>query len=346
MTTPHDSTADNIAETNTLGTDDIMPVAPAPQPVYDTTPYAEPEAYTQPRSPIESVLLIDGDNDPHVPPDARVTRSTLVRVFLRPGALLPRNLEKPLARLPNFCTVTSPKGGANAADFVMSLHAGMLHAVLPQSVPFLMVTNDATLAAMTAELQRLGRVATIWTSHPDAAVMSEEATGGYESAGTTPARNNRGRGGRSRGGGRSRSRSSSAAAPATAPAPAAPAARRSRGGRGRASSRTKLTEAAAAPAPVVLPPDNGQPRKTGGKTLSEAAWTYASRLQRIKDVPSRVKTLLNDIKNRAGSHGFSPEEILEELKRHHGVKVDAQGRVAVEKVKPAVDLEPIVEDNA
>ena len=35
MTTPHESTADNIAESNTLGTDDVMPVAPAPQPVYD-----------------------------------------------------------------------------------------------------------------------------------------------------------------------------------------------------------------------------------------------------------------------------------------------------------------------
>lgn len=341
MTTPHESTAENIAETNTLGTDDVMPVAAAPQPVYDTTPYADSEAYTQPRSPIENVLLIDGDNDPHVPPDARVTRSTLVRVFLRPGALLPRNLEKPLARLPNFCTVTSPKGGANAADFVMSLHAGMLHAVLPQSVPFLMVTNDATLAAMTAELQRLGRVATIWTSHRDmeAELSAAEGTGSYESEGTTKAKNNRRRGGRSRGGGRAR-----------AAAPAAPRGGRSRGGRGRSSGRSTPPEAAAAaaPAPVVLPPDNGQPRKTGGKTLSEAAWTYASRLQRIKDVPSRVKTLLNDIKNRAGSHGFSPEEILEELKRHHGVKVDAQGRVQVEKVKPAGETspDPVVEDNA
>jgi hypothetical protein len=322
MTTPHDSTADNLAETAPLGND----------PVLNNEPYAAPEAYTAPRSPIENVLLIDGDNDPHVPPDARVTRATLVRVFLRPGALLPRNLEKPLARLPNFCTVTSPKGGANAADFVMSLHAGMLHAVLPASIPFLMVTNDATLSAMAAELQRLGRVASIWTSHPDAESMSAEATGRYESDGTKPARNNRGRGGRSRGG---RSRAGAASA-------ATPAARRSRGGRGRSSSRSTPPEAAA-PAPLV--PVSDQPRKTGGKTLSEAAWTYASRLQRIKDVPSRVKTLLNDIKNRAGSHGFTPEEILEELKRHHGVKVDVQGRVQVEKVKPA-GSETIAEDNA
>lgn len=317
--TPHDSTAEDLSITAPLGTD----------PVLDTTPYEAPEAYSVPRSPIENVLLIDGDNDPHVPPDARVTRHTLVRVFLRPGALLPRNLEKPLARLPNFCTVTSPKGGANAADFVMSLHAGMLHAVLPQSVPFLMVTNDATLTAMTAELQRLGRMATVWTSHRDmeAELAEAEGTGTYESAGTTKAKNHRRRGGRSRGG-RSSGASSSRGG-------------RSRGGRGRSRSSSRPTppEAAPAPAPVVLPPDTGEPRKPGGKTLSEAAWTYASRLQRIKDVPSRVKTLLNDIKNRAGSHGFSPEEILEELKRHHGVKVDVQGRVHVEKVKPAAEPE-------
>ncbi len=337
MTTPHETSSDDLAETAPLGNDS------APTPVYDTTPYTEPEAYSQPRSPIENVLLIDGDNDPHVPPDANITRHTLVRVFLRPGALLPRNLEKPLARLPNFCTVTSPKGGANAADFVMSLHAGMLHAVLPQSVPFLMVTNDATLTAMTAELQRLGRVATVWTSHRDLETELNEAesdaTGSYESAGTTKAKNHRRRGGgRSRGG-----RSGRAASPAVPRASSG----RSRGGRGRASTRATPPEAALTPTPI-LPPDNGEPRKTGGKTLSEAAWTYASRLQRIKDVPSRVKTLLNDIKNRAGSHGFSPEEILEELKRHHGVKVDAQGRVQVAKVKAAEAPEPekMSEDNA
>ena len=87
--------------------------------------------------------------------------------------------------------------------------------------------------------------------------------------------------------------------------------------------------------PGSRPPAPDVPRKTGGKTLSEVAWTYAARLQRIKDVPSRLKTLLNDIKNRAGSQGFAPEEVLEELKRHHGVKVDSQGRVLVERIKPA-----------
>lgn len=261
------------------------------------------------QSPLDLVLLIDGDNDPHVPPDVRPTRFTLARVFLRPGAKMPRTLEKKLSRLPHCATVVSPRGGANAADFVMSLHAGMLHATLPHHIPFLMVTNDATLSAMAAELQRLGRIATIWTSHPDAATMAADS---HEEASGEP-KPRRGRsGGRGRGG---RSRSGRAAAP--------------RGGRGR-SPRAPL-----APAPQTAPPPPDAPRKTGGKTLSEVAWTYAARLQRIKDVPSRLKTLLNDIKNRAGSQGFAPEEVLEELKRHHGVKVDAQGRVQVERIKPA-----------
>lgn len=259
------------------------------------------------QSPLDSVLLIDGDNDPHVPPDVRPTRFTLVRVFLRPGAKMPRTLEKKLSHLPHCATVVSPRGGANAADFVMSLHAGMLHATLPHHIPFLMVTNDATLSAMAAELQRLGRIATIWTSHPDAAEMSAEAR---EEEPKPRSRGGRSRGGRSRGGRSSAPRG---------------------GGRGR-SSRAAAPIAQAAPA---APPPPDEPRKAGGKTLSEVAWTYAARLQRIKDVPSRLKTLLNDIKNRAGSQGFAPEEVLEELKRHHGVTVDASGRVQVPRVTPA-----------
>jgi hypothetical protein len=261
-----------------------------------------PDSSIPPRYPLDSVLLIDGDNDPHVPPDVHPTRFTLVRVFLRPGAKMPRTLEKKLGRLPHCATVVSPLGGANAADFVMSLHAGMLHATLPHHIPFLMVTNDATLSAMAAELQRLGRVASLWTSHPDPEAVSLEAR---EEAAEEP--RPRARGGRSR----------------------------SRGGRpSRRKGRARPTAAPreAAPAPAAIP---DAPRKPGGKTLSEVAWTYASRLQRIKDVPSRLKTLLNDIKNRAGSQGFTPEEILEELKRHHGVKVDSQGRVQVERIKPA-----------
>jgi hypothetical protein len=256
-----------------------------------------------PRFPVDSVLLIDGDNDPHVPPDVHPTRYTLVRVFLRPGAKMPRTLEKKLSHLPHCTTVVSPRGGANAADFVMSLHAGMLHATLPQHIHFLMVTNDATLQAMAAELQRLGRVATIWTSHPDAAQMSAEAREEEPESERKPARS------RSRGG-RSSSR---------------------RGGRRRSPTPSR----AAAPASAPIAPVSDEPRKPGGKSLSEVTWTYAARLQRIKDVPSRLKTLLNDIKNRAGSQGFAPEEVLEELKRHHGVKVDASGRVQVAKVKPA-----------
>jgi hypothetical protein len=276
-----------------------------------------PDSSIPPRYPVDSVLLIDGDNDPHVPPDVHPTRHTLVRVFLRPGAKMPRTLEKKLSHLPHCTTVVSPRGGANAADFVMSLHAGMLHSILPQHIHFLMVTNDATLQAMAAELQRLGRVATIWTSHPDAEQMSADARSEETFEEPKPSRS-RSRGGRSRGGrapsrrggsGRSRAPSSSspraAATPAPAPAPSAPA------------------------API---PDT--PRKPGGKTLTEVAWTYAARLQRIKDVPSRLKTLLNDIKNRAGSQGFTPEEVLEELKRNHGVKVDSQGRVQVARIKP------------
>jgi hypothetical protein len=274
-----------------------------------------PDSSIPPRYPVDSVLLIDGDNDPHVPPDVHPTRHTLVRVFLRPGAKMPRTLEKKLSHLPHCTTVVSPRGGANAADFVMSLHAGMLHSILPQHIHFLMVTNDATLQAMAAELQRLGRVATIWTSHPDAAQMSEEAR--EESFDEPKPARSRSRGGRSRGG-RSSSR---------------------RGG----SSRTRTPaapRAAAAPAPAPsapIAPIPDEPRKPGGKTLTEVAWTYAARLQRIKDVPSRLKTLLNDIKNRAGSQGFTPEEVLEELKRNHGVKVDSQGRVQVARIKPAGD---------
>jgi hypothetical protein len=280
-----------------------------------------PDSSIPPRYPVDSVLLIDGDNDPHVPPDVHPTRHTLVRVFLRPGAKMPRTLEKKLSHLPHCTTVVSPRGGANAADFVMSLHAGMLHAILPQHIHFLMVTNDATLQAMAAELQRLGRVASIWTSHPDAETMSIEARS-EETFEEPKAARSRSRGGRSRGG-----RSSS---------------RRGGSGRSRTSSSSSRGAAAApsAPAPVAPPaPVPDEPRKPGGKTLSEVAWTYAARLQRIKDVPSRLKTLLNDIKNRAGSQGFNPEEVLEELKRHHGVKVDSSGRVTVARAKPAAEGE-------
>lgn len=313
---------------NDTYTGDAPEGAEPPQPVLTPDELAQataanPDDAVAPRHPIEHVLLIDGDNDPHVPTDVRPTRHWLVRVFLRPGAKMPRTLEKKLGHLPHCATVVSPKGGANAADFVMSLHAGMLHAVLPQHVPFLMVTNDATLQAMAAELQRLGRIASLWTSHPDAAQMSQAA---QDEADEEPRTRPRSRGGRSRGG-------------------------RSRGGRSggrtrasrssRSETRSEPREEGFATREEVLglkpaaPPPSDEPRKAGGKTLAEVAWTYAARLQRIKDVPSRLKTLLNDIKNRAGSQGFTPEEVLEELKRHHGVRVDGSGKVSLDRVKPA-----------
>jgi hypothetical protein len=289
------------------------PAADAPEPISadDLAAMAgNPDSAIPPRFPIDSVLLIDGDNDPHVPPDVHPTRHTLVRVFLRPGAKMPRTLEKKLGSLPHCATVVSPIGGANAADFVMSLHAGMLHAILPQHINFLMVTNDATLQAMAAELQRLGRIASLWTSHPDPAAVSMEAR---EDLADEPRPRSRGGRSRSRGGRTSR-----------------------RGGKGRAprASSSAASRSATPPPPPPPPPPPDVPRKAGGKTITEVAWTYAARLQRIKDVPSRVKPLLNDIKNRAGSHGFTPEEVLEELKRNHGVKVDSQGRVQVERIKP------------
>jgi hypothetical protein len=292
-----------------------------------------PDSSIPPRYPVDSVLLIDGDNDPHVPPDVHPTRHTLVRVFLRPGAKMPRTLEKKLSHLPHCTTVVSPRGGANAADFVMSLHAGMLHSILPQHIHFLMVTNDATLQAMAAELQRLGRVASIWTSHPDAEAMSAEARGdeSFEDSGAKPARS-RSRGGRSRGGRSSSSRRGGRSSRSSS----------SSSSRASSASSSRASAASAEPSPkpaAEAAPVADVPRKPGGKTLSEVAWTYAARLQRIKDVPSRLKTLLNDIKNRAGSQGFNPEEVLEELKRHHGVKVDSQGRVAVARVKPAAEGE-------
>jgi hypothetical protein len=309
---------------------DTPDAAVPPQPVLTPEELAEatagnPDDAQPPRHPIEHVLLIDGDNDPHVPTDVKPTRHWLVRVFLRPGAKMPRTLEKKLGHLPHCATVVSPKGGANAADFVMSLHAGMLHSVLPSHVPFLMVTNDATLQAMAAELQRLGRIASLWTSHPDANQMSQAAQDENDEE-PRPRARSRSRGGRSRGGrsgGRSRGGRSSggrSAKPSGAPS------------EGVATREEVLGLSAPKPA---APPPSDEPRKTGGKTLAEVAWTYAARLQRIKDVPSRLKTLLNDIKNRAGSQGFTPEEVLEELKRHHGVRVDGTGKVSVDKVKPA-----------
>jgi len=90
-----------------------------------------------------------------------------------------------------------------------------------------------------------------------------------------------------------------------------------------ASDRTRLFFNAAAlnaAAPLAGAP------QTSGSLVSVAA-AYAHRLGRIKDPPSRLKTLLNDITHRTGNSGLPAEAILEELKRSHGVTVDAAGHV-------------------
>lgn len=252
---------------------------------------------------VDAVLLIDGDNDPHLPPDYPIGDRTLVRVFLRTDGKIPRGLERLLGERPHLVGVYSPKGGANAADFVMSLHCGMLHATLPMHIPFTLVTNDKSLAVMVQELQRLGRQAVLWTSH------EARAAGGR---------------------GAGRGRSAAAAKPAAGPSAAVhKEGGRSRRGRrdGRGRSRPA---AAAAPAALPAPDINGTaaPEAHEG-SLAAAAAAYARRLAKVKDPPSRLKALLNDIKNRTIGSGQPPEAILEELKRSHGILVDANGKVTV-----------------
>ncbi|MDE2040372.1 MAG: hypothetical protein KGO96_12915 [Elusimicrobia bacterium] len=266
---------------------DTPPSKPAPEPLVD------------------AVLLIDGDNDPHLPADFPIGERTLVRVFLRQAAKTPRGLEKRLGGLPFCVTVTCTQGGANAADFVMSLHAGILHATLPMHLPFTLVTNDKALSAIAQELQRTGRQAALWTSH-DKEPRRRAAT-----VAATVSRASSRRGGRRRGG-RGRRGSSSAVQPqAAAPQPAP-----------QAGPRDVETAKPAFP-PVFTPASDPK--------VLEVAAAYAARLSRIKDPPSRLKTLLNDIANRTRSSGLPPEAILEELKRGHGLVVDERGHIT----KPA-----------
>lgn len=227
--------------------------------------------------PIDAVLLIDGDNDPHLPLDFKLTNRTLVRVFLRSGAKLPRGLERRLSAVPENLTVVSPGGGSNAADFVMAFHAGLLHAALPLQIPFTLVTADKSLSVMTLELQRVGRRALHWTSHPERAVKRRGAT----TTGHAPTARRR------------------TARPASAPIPA--------------------------PAPVQAP---AAPQPEG---LLAAALAYGERLRRMKNPPSRLKALLNDIRNRAGRPGQTPENVLEELRRAGVITLDASGRVQISR---------------
>lgn len=249
---------------------------------------------------IDAVLLIDGDNDPHFPPGFTITDRTLVRVFLRMGAKMSRALERKLGALPNCITVTSPQTSSNAADFCMALHAGILHATLPMSLPFTIVTNDKALGVTVQELQRVGRQTTAWTSHPER-----------------------------RGGGRGRAKAAHAEKTEgeEKPAVSRSAGRRRGGRRGGGRGRAK-------PAPVL---EISTPAASAGAALAaaagdqfelaEAASAYAARLARVKDPPSRLKALINDIANRAAPAGVDPLAVVEELKRIGVVTVDASGRV-------------------
>lgn len=281
---------------------------------------AQHAAIARPDALVDSVLMIDGDNDPHMPPDFVISERALVRVFLRQGAKMPRGLERRLGHLPFCVTVACTVGGANAADFVMSLHAGILHATLPMHLPFSVVTNDKSLSAICSELQRLGRHASLWTSHDKPSPSSRrssragsETAAAGESASSRSRRGGRGR----RRGGRSGSASGGRAAKAAPTAEqvflAAEAAEKA-AAKAEAAADTSLAAFEAA--------GDVDPK------LIEVANSYAARLARIKDPPSRLKTLINDIANRTRSSKFKPEEIIEELKRSHGVSVDAQGRVA------------------
>jgi len=244
---------------------------------------------------VDSVLLIDADNDPHMPADFPLSTATLVRVFLRPKATLSRSLQKRIADLPLCATIAAPQGGKNAADFVMSMHAGLLHASLPMHIPFSVVTNDKALSAIVQELQRVGRVATLWTSHPDREEQAEAQAASGSSRGRAPSRASR-----SRRGGRGRSRSTKAGPAPTVAEPQA---------------------AAIEPAttPLSAPPS---------RSLAEVTTAYERMLSRAKNPPSRLKALLNDIGNRTANFGHSAEAILEELKRSHGLSIDERGRVS------------------
>jgi len=241
---------------------------------------------------VDGVLLIDADNDPHMPSDFPLSAATLVRVFLRPKAALSRALQKRLTGLPLCATISAPQGGKNAADFVMAMHAGILHASLPMHLPFSIVTNDKALSAIVQELQRVGRVATLWTSHPEPG--AEETPRAQSSRSPRPRRGGRGAGGSRR------------AKPAAPPESAAPLAQ-------------DLTTAQPA-----QPPAPSQP----GRPIAEVTAAYARMLARAKNPPNRLKALLNDIGNRTANSGWQPVEVLEELKLSHGLRIDERGRVS------------------
>lgn len=245
---------------------------------------------------IDSVLLIDGDNDPHFPADFEVGEHTLVRVFLRMSATIPRALEKRLSAAANCVAVVATRTAGNAADFVMALHAGILHATLPMHLPFTLVTNDQGLSVIAQEFQRLGRQTTLWTSH----VKPRRGAGVAEGA-----------------------------------APRVAAAGRRRGGRSRSRRRSTLKDAEGA-TPALHSASQGL-RETSSSLDGLAAASYVQHLSRIKDPPSRVKSLLSDIANRTKPAGCDPKAVLELLVGAGVVTIDSLGKVkrGAQKAPPA-----------
>lgn len=235
---------------------------------------------------IDSVLLIDGDNDPHFPADFELGERTLVRVFLRMSATMPRALERRLSAPANCVAVVATKTAGNAADFVMALHAGILHATLPMHLPFTIVTNDQGLSVIAQEFQRLGRQTTLWTSH----AKPRRGSSAAEASPRVAARGSR-RGGRGR-------------------------SRRSSSGGGREAAVGAPSSLAQAPERTAHSPLDGR-----------AAASYAQHLSRIKDPPSRLKSLLSDIANRTKPAGCDPKAVLGLLVDAGVVTIDSAGRV-------------------
>jgi hypothetical protein len=231
---------------------------------------------------IDAVLLIDGDNDPHFPPDFEVGERTLVRVFLRMSATMPKVLERRLAAAANCVSVVATKTAGNAADFVMALHAGILHATLPMQLPFTIVTNDQGLAVIAQEFQRLGRQTTLWTSHAKARRGAVEGSHARAASG-------RRRGSRSRG-------------------------------------RRPSAKTASAPLPIERAEPVAGPTAPGSLE-GQAAASYLPHLNRIKNPPSRLKSLLSDIANRARPAGCDPRAVLRLLLDAGVVVIDSAGRV-------------------
>ncbi|MFH1725804.1 MAG: hypothetical protein ABII00_14430, partial [Elusimicrobiota bacterium] len=89
----------------------------------------------------------------------------------------------------------------------------------------------------------------------------------------------------------------------------------------------KPVTAAPQPAAAETEPGAPEPAASGDAGLARVAAAYAERLRRARTPPSRLNSLLNDIQNRTTTSGFTPEQVVEELKLSHGLMVDERGRV-------------------